>query len=122
VSNAPDLARFYQALLSGRLLSPPLLQEMTTTFTSPAYPGYGIGLGIFSIDTPCGAAWGHQGGTPGYVSMALNDRAGRRSAVVFVPTELDQAIGAAFQTAVTTAVCLMYHRVPPMTSPSGDTE
>jgi D-alanyl-D-alanine carboxypeptidase len=64
ISNAADLARFYQALLSGHLLSPPLLREMTTTFTTPAYPGYGMGLGIFSIDTPCCAAWGHQGGTP----------------------------------------------------------
>jgi D-alanyl-D-alanine carboxypeptidase len=100
-------------LLSGHLLSPPLLREMTTTFTTPAYPGYGVGLGIFSIDTPCGAAWGHQGGTPGYVSMALNDRAGRRSAVVLVPTELDQATGPAFEAAVATAVCHMYHRVGP---------
>jgi D-alanyl-D-alanine carboxypeptidase len=106
--------RFYQGLLSGRLLSPSLLQQMTTTVTSPAYPGYGSGLGIFSIDTPCGTVWGHQGGTPGYVSIALNDRAGSRSAVVLVPTELDEAIGAAFQAAVTTAVCQMLNRVPPV--------
>jgi hypothetical protein len=47
------------------------------------------------------------------VSMALNDRAGRRSAVVLVPTELDQATGPAFEAAVATAVCHMYHRIGP---------
>jgi D-alanyl-D-alanine carboxypeptidase len=113
VSDALDLRRFYQALLSGRLLSPSLLAEMTTTVSGGStYPGYGSGLGIFSIETACGTVWGHQGGTPGYVSIALNDRAGTRSAVVLVPTELDQAIGPAFEAAVTTAVCQMFHRVP----------
>jgi D-alanyl-D-alanine carboxypeptidase len=119
VSTAPDLARLYQALLSGRLLSPPLLRAMTTTVTSPAYPGYGSGLGIFSIETPCGTVWGHEGGIPGYVSYALNDRAGSRSAVVLVPTESDDAIGAATAAAVTTAVCQMFHRVPSIASRSG---
>jgi D-alanyl-D-alanine carboxypeptidase len=112
ISTAPDLRRFYQALLSGRLLSPSLLADMTTTVTGPEYPGYGSGLGIFSIETPCGTVWGHQGGTPGYVSLALNDRAGSRSAVILVPTELDQAIGAAFQAAFTTAACQMLHSQP----------
>jgi len=50
VPTAPDLARFYQALLSGRLLSPPLLQAMTTTVTDPGYPGWGYGLRIYSLE------------------------------------------------------------------------
>lgn len=112
ISTAPDLRRFYQALLSGRLLNPSLLEQMTTTVTGPEYPGYGSGLGIFSIATACGTVWGHQGGTPGYVSIALNNRGGSRSAVLLVPTELDQAIGAAFEAAVTTVVCQMLHRSP----------
>lgn len=107
VSTASDLARFYQALLSGRLLGPALLNEMTTTVTGPDYPGIGLGLGIWSVDTPCGTAWGHLGGAPGYKTFALNDRGGTRSAVVIVPTELDDAIGAAFEVAVATAVCQM---------------
>jgi D-alanyl-D-alanine carboxypeptidase len=110
VSTAPDLSRFYQALLSGRLLSPTLLDEMTTTVTDPAFPGLGSGLGIFSFETPCGTVWGHEGGIPGYKSFALNDRSGTRSAVVLVPTELDEAIGAAFEAAVATAVCQMFDR------------
>jgi D-alanyl-D-alanine carboxypeptidase len=118
VSTAPELARFYQALLSGRLLSPALLQAMTTTVTDPAYPGLGSGLGIFSMETPCGTVWGHEGGIPGYKSFAVNDRSGSRSAVVLVPTELDEAIGAAFYAAVATAVCQMLDRDPALASHS----
>jgi len=112
VSTAPDLARFYQALLSGRLLGPALLNEMTTTVTGPDYPGIGLGLGIWSVETPCGTVWGHEGGAPGYKSYALNDRAGTRSAMVIVPTEPDEAIYAAFGAAVATAACQMFDRDP----------
>jgi D-alanyl-D-alanine carboxypeptidase len=112
VSTAPDLARFYQALLSGRLLGPALLNEMTTTVSGPDYPGIGLGLGIWSVETPCGTVWGHEGGAPGYKSFALNDRAGTRSAVVIAPTEPDEAIGAAIEAAVATAVCQMLDRDP----------
>jgi D-alanyl-D-alanine carboxypeptidase len=116
VSTAPDLARFYQALLSGRLLGPDLLNEMTTTVTSPDYPGIGVGLGIWSVETPCGTVWGHEGGAPAYKSFALNDRDGTRSAVVIVPTEPDEAIGAAFEVAVATAACQMLDRDPSVAS------
>jgi D-alanyl-D-alanine carboxypeptidase len=112
VSTAPDLARFYQALLSGRLLGPALLNEMTTTVTGRDYPGIGVGLGIWSVETPCGTVWGHEGGAPGYKSFALNDRGGTRSAVVIAPTEPDEAIGAAIDAAVATAVCQMLDRDP----------
>jgi D-alanyl-D-alanine carboxypeptidase len=107
VSTASDLARFYQALLSGRLLSPVLLNEMMRTVSSPDYPGIGLGLGIWSVETSCGMAWGHLGGIPGYKSFALNNRSGTRSAVVIVPTEPDEAIGVAFEAAVATAACQM---------------
>jgi D-alanyl-D-alanine carboxypeptidase len=116
VSTAPDLARFYQALLSGRLLTPAVLNEMTTTVTGPDYPGIGVGLGIWSVETPCGTVWGHEGGIPGYKSFALNERGGTRSAVVIVPTELDDAIGAAFEVAVAAAVCQMLDRDPVVAS------
>jgi D-alanyl-D-alanine carboxypeptidase len=118
VSTAPDLVRFYQALLSGRLLGPALLNEMMTTVTGPDYPGIGVGLGIWSVETPCGTVWGHEGGAPGYKSFALNDRAGTRSAVVIAPTEPDEAIGAAVEAAVATAVCKMLHRDPSVGSQS----
>lgn len=74
VSTAADLARFYTALLTGRLLPPPLLHQMLTTV--PAGHGVGYGLGILSLPTPCGTAWGHNGAFPGYYSNAFTTRAG----------------------------------------------
>ena len=39
-----------------------------------------------------------------------------RSAVVLMPTEPDEAIDAAYQAAVTTAVCQMFEREPSVAS------
>ncbi len=118
VSNAPDLRRFYQALLSGRLLRPKLLRQMLTTVDT-GMPGAGYGLGIFSLDTACGTVWGHDGGIPGYLSYALNDVAGKRSAILLLPTQPDSAIAAAFPLALATAVCDMFDLpvpAPPQTA------
>jgi D-alanyl-D-alanine carboxypeptidase len=71
VSNAGDVARFYRALLGGRLVRPDLLALMTTPALS-ADVGYGAGLE--KIDSPCGPAWGHSGATPGFTSHAYEDR------------------------------------------------
>ncbi len=67
-STVDDTARFYQALISGRLLPPAQLREMQnvipvddpTVFYQPRY-----GLGIYRFQLPCGTAWGHDGGYPG---------------------------------------------------------
>jgi len=106
VSNAPDARRFYQALLSGRLLRPRLLQQMMTTVD--VAPGFGYGLGLFRLDTVCGTVWGHDGGIPGYISYALNDREGSRSAILLLPTQPDQAIAPPFIEALTTVECQMF--------------
>lgn len=111
VSNPPDLVRFYQALLSGRLLPPKLLRTMTTT-VSPG-PGFGYGLGIYTLDTPCGTVWGHDGGIPGYVSIASSNRAGTRSAIVLLPTQPDTAIGEQFEKVILAAVCSMFDQPVP---------
>ena len=111
VSNPPDLARFYQALLSGRLLSPALLRTMTTT-VSPG-PGFAYGLGIFALDTPCGTVWGHDGGIPGYVSFAMNTIEGTRSAIVLMPTQPDSAIASGVEEVLVTAVCAMFRQPVP---------
>ncbi len=111
VSSAPDLARFYSALLSGRLLPRPLLHQMTTTV--PAALGLDYGLGIFRLATQCGTVWGHDGSIPGYVSLAVADRPGGRSAVLLLPTQPDAAIGAAFTRVEVAAVCRMFDRALP---------
>lgn len=86
VSTAPDLARFYTALLTGRLLPPPLLHQMLTTV--PAEPGIRYGLGIFSLQTPCGTAWGHDGAFPGYTSYAFTTLGGSRQVIVLINADI----------------------------------
>lgn len=67
ISSAPDLSRFYRALMTGRLLTPSMLRAMKTTVptdpTNPSGPGYG--LGILRLPTSCGTNWGHDGAVPG---------------------------------------------------------
>ena len=85
VSNADDLARFFRALLSGRLLRPDLLQLMRTTVAARQLgPGNAYGLGLEKVPEPCGAVWGHTGASPGYVAHALNSKHARRQVVVLV--------------------------------------
>jgi D-alanyl-D-alanine carboxypeptidase len=111
VSTADDLRRFYSALLGGRVLRPALLDQMLTTVR--VGPVFGYGLGISTRRTPCGTIWGHTGGVPGYITVAFNDRSGRRGVVVMLPTEPDQNLLPLFQLTVDTAVCQMFGRVPP---------
>jgi D-alanyl-D-alanine carboxypeptidase len=82
VSNADDLARFFRALLGGRLLAPDLLRAMETMVTPT--PGWSYGLGLQRLREPCGAAWGHTGANAGYDAHALNSKDGRRQVVVLV--------------------------------------
>lgn len=107
VSTASDLARFYSALLSGRLLLPAQQREMLTTVYVEQRNG-GYGLGIYYLNTPCGTVWGHSGGFPGYNSIAYQDKSGRRSVVLLVATELDQTTAPLFNRAVEMAVCQMF--------------
>jgi D-alanyl-D-alanine carboxypeptidase len=116
VSNAPDLARFYTALMSGRLLKPWLLRQMTTTVET-GVEGFRYGLGIYTMDTPCGAVWGHDGGIVGYVSFAFTDRRGSRSTVVLLPTFPDDAITARLESVLGIAVCVMFRHPVPAAAP-----
>jgi D-alanyl-D-alanine carboxypeptidase len=78
VSTTDDVARFYRALLGGRLLRPDLLAAMQTTVPADEQ-GWGLGL----IETPyrCGASWGHGGETLGYETNADSSPDGRHQAV-----------------------------------------
>jgi D-alanyl-D-alanine carboxypeptidase len=114
ISTSNDLSRFYAALLAGRLLRPALLTQMLTTV--PVSPVNGYALGIYTQRGPCGTVWGHDGGINGYITFAYNDRSGRRSAVLMLPTQPDNALGSLFMLTVDTAVCQMFGRVPPASS------
>jgi D-alanyl-D-alanine carboxypeptidase len=83
VSTAGDLARFYRALLGGELLRPEQLREMKTTV--PIQDGSaGYGLGLASVPADCGTAYGHDGGVPGYTSIAYSSENGSRQAIVLI--------------------------------------
>jgi D-alanyl-D-alanine carboxypeptidase len=105
ISTGDDLARFYQALLGARLLRPALLSEMLTTVQVD--PVFGYGLGIYSLRTVCGTVWGHDGGVPGYVTFAFNNRQGTRNMVLMMSTIPDAQTGPLLDLALGTAACNM---------------
>jgi len=75
--------------------------------------GFHYGLGIYSRETPCGTVWGHDGGIAGYAGRAYTDRRGTRSSAVFLPTQPDDAIGAAADRVDAIAPCVMLGRPVP---------
>ncbi|MFF9868211.1 serine hydrolase domain-containing protein [Streptomyces sp. NPDC013953] len=127
VSTAREWARFSSALLSGELLPAAQMAELRRTVPmDPERPqdGPGAGLGIETGDTPCGTVWAHEGGMTGYSSTSYSDRAGRRSAVVLVPTEFlfefqaDPELVAADEALRTAAVCAMFGKPAPGARPT----
>jgi D-alanyl-D-alanine carboxypeptidase len=82
VSSADDLARFYRALLSGRLVTGDLLRAMET-----ARDDYGLGLARARLPKSwgrCGTVWGHDGAIAAYNSTALNSKDGQKQMIVLV--------------------------------------
>jgi D-alanyl-D-alanine carboxypeptidase len=73
VSDTRDVARFFAALLGGRLVPRTLLEHMV--------PDRGYGLGLLAYRTRCGPAVGHSGHVLGYVSVAWSAPDGSRQAV-----------------------------------------
>jgi CubicO group peptidase (beta-lactamase class C family) len=63
VSTSADVARFYNALFSGKLLKAGTVAQMTTLKD-------GFGMGLFRIPFGEDFAWGHNGGIDGFVSNA----------------------------------------------------
>jgi D-alanyl-D-alanine carboxypeptidase len=76
-STADDIAKFYAALLGGRLLKPELLRAMEATREH-------YGLGLFQTPGPCGSLWGHDGAIAAYLTLAFNSKDGRKQMVVLV--------------------------------------
>jgi D-alanyl-D-alanine carboxypeptidase len=106
VSTADDVARFYRALLQGRLLRADLLREMQSTVPlGVAYNAYGLGLwrtGTMLLSTKpfaCGAVWGHNGDWIGYNTNAFNSKDGTREFVLFVNRD-EEAFTPAIRSAI----------------------
>jgi D-alanyl-D-alanine carboxypeptidase len=82
VSDGPDLARFYSALLSGKLLSRARLSAMEHTVATDS-PILRDGLGIFALKLPdCGRVWGHEGQILDYKTLVQASKDGRRIIVI----------------------------------------
>jgi D-alanyl-D-alanine carboxypeptidase len=114
VSNADDVARFYRALLRGRLLGPDLLKSMQTIDSvatggvlDAGIRGGGWGLGLLRENFPCGTAWGHDAENPGYMTAAWNSKDGNRQVVVVVNSSFshDEPVSRAMRTVLATAYC-----------------
>ena len=86
ISTAGDVARFYRALLTGRLLPPAQQRELLSAIpvndTGELFAER-YGLGIYAVHLSCGTAWGHDGGYPGgFKSYAYTSPDGSRQAVL----------------------------------------
>jgi D-alanyl-D-alanine carboxypeptidase len=95
VSNASDVARFYRALLRGRLPTPQLLSEMQTIdpAATGGEPDHGIlgggwGLGLLREEFPCGEARGTMR-NPGYMIAAWNSKDATRPVMVIVNSNFE---------------------------------
>lgn len=106
ISTLDDVADFHRALFGGRLLAPDQQRDLETTVMSG--PGSDYGLGVVKLQTPCGPAWGHDGGVPSAVSISLTSPDGARQAVLMVTRDANtwtEQIGADFESALLTAFC-----------------
>ena len=111
VSTADDVADFYRALLSGRLLRPNLLRQTKTTLsegTKVDIPGQRYGLGLEVFPTSCGIAWGHNGVVPGYFTFIYSSEDGKRQVLLTVNHDsqtLPAAVGPQFFALMDKAFC-----------------
>jgi D-alanyl-D-alanine carboxypeptidase len=110
-ANVSEVAQFYRALLTGRLVDPAALSAMKTTVSEGKagdFRGSRYGLGIESYPTRCGTAWGHGGNFPGYLVYALTSANGKRQAVLVInedPLSLPKRFGPMFFKALKRAYC-----------------
>jgi D-alanyl-D-alanine carboxypeptidase len=84
VSTAADIARFWRALLGGRLLAPAQLKAMKTTVPAWDSPTLRYGLGIQRVPTVCGVMWGNGGEIAGFQNSFENTEDGTRQAAVVI--------------------------------------
>jgi D-alanyl-D-alanine carboxypeptidase len=91
VSSTDDLTKFYEDLLSGKVLAPAELQEMTTLVqtTWTTIPGYGLGLAERKFGER--RAIGHEGGVWGFVSASFHFTAPEATVSVLVNLESGDA-------------------------------
>ena len=113
VSNVDDLRRYFGALLGGQLLRPAQLAQMKDLVPVEDEYEFGYGLGLYRSETACGPIWGHDGGIPGYATIAWNDETGRRGIALGLPTAADEQISEAAGRLIDVATCRALGQEPP---------
>jgi D-alanyl-D-alanine carboxypeptidase len=69
ISTGDELLNTMQAIVSGRLMSPPLVVEMKQPTVQSGRGSYGLGLATYFLS--CGTFYGHGGAVDGTQSIAL---------------------------------------------------
>ncbi|MFD3944423.1 serine hydrolase domain-containing protein [Streptomyces sp. NPDC058579] len=104
ISNPADLNTFTTALMRGRLLSPRMLEAMTTVTPTDATNTRHYGLGLRRYDLSCGTqVFGHTGTVQGFYTYTFATRDGRRSLAAMANTsnrgEANTALGGTLEAA-----------------------
>ncbi|MGX1267898.1 serine hydrolase domain-containing protein [Streptomyces phaeoluteigriseus] len=80
ISNSADLNRFFAAVVAGKLVPQPQLQEMMSTVPVNADGTQSYGLGLRGRMLSCGVkVYGHTGTMQGYYTYAFTSADGKRS-------------------------------------------
>ncbi|MFK0224481.1 serine hydrolase domain-containing protein [Streptomyces sp. NPDC090303] len=104
ISSPADLNTFTSALMRGRLLSPAMLEAMTTVTPTDATNTRFYGLGLRRYDLSCGTrVYGHTGTVQGFYTYAFSTGDGRRSLSALANTsnhgEANTALGGTLEAA-----------------------
>lgn len=91
VSTAPDVARFYEGLLGGEVVSDVSLEAMREVVEES--PGLDRGLGFAHGEVSCGEWYGHDGAVPGYNATVRMMESGRQMVLLLNAVGLDDTLG-----------------------------
>ena len=110
ISTTGDLARFYRALIGGRLLPPAQLAEMEAAIPvaqlAAVWPGAGYGLGLAYFPLSCGGGYyGHPGDVPGSHTWDGTVPGTGRTVVVSVTGDPSRSIQLAVNSLVDQELC-----------------
>ncbi|GAA3389447.1 serine hydrolase domain-containing protein [Streptomyces roseoviridis] len=106
LSTPADLNTFMSALMRGRLLSPAMLDAMTTVTPTDATGTRSYGLGLRRYELSCGErVFGHTGTVQGYYTYAFATRDGRRSLSALANTSNHGAANTALGRTLEAAFC-----------------
>ncbi|MGW0547916.1 serine hydrolase domain-containing protein [Streptomyces altiplanensis] len=106
ISDPADLNTFTTALMRGRLLSPRMLEAMTTVTPTDTTQTRFYGLGLRRYDLSCGTqVYGHTGTVQGFYTYAFATRDGRRALSAMANTSNRGAANTALGGTLEAAFC-----------------